>query len=256
MKLRRFLFAFLLALAAFQFCFSQEKNENLILFASSLKITYEEIAAQTDYFVNEIYKTPNAVGYIVIYGGANPIENAFYKNAIIRNTKFRKFSEEKLKIITSTTEKEIKLEFWISKDGTPPAVEKDNNSLILPATNKALYFAGDLINLSEIDGKQTYYFVGCEAGCIEFPDFYLLSEILKANPQLKAFVIIHNKNFKKAEIVKDAIKKNARVLPNRINFIYGGKNKINDKQFSEIEVYLASDESQLPKLSLIKYKHL
>ncbi|MDQ6788666.1 MAG: hypothetical protein M3033_17830 [Acidobacteriota bacterium] len=257
MKLRRFLFAFLISLAAFQFCFSQEKNVNLALLGSGTEITYEEIAAITDSLVNEAYKTPSAVGYIVIYGGTNLIDNAFYKNAVISNLRFRRIDDKKIKVITSTGTEKIKLEFWLSKDGTPPQVKLKDNNFILQTTNQAVYFADGLVVFDEIEDKQTYYFGGCEGGCIQYPSFYLISEFLKANPQLKAFVIIRGKNFKKAKAVKTAIEGNEpEDAPNRIMYLYGGKNKANENSFSEVEIYLASNENQLPQASKIKYKSL
>lgn len=257
MKLRRLFFTFFILLAAFQFCFSQEKNENLTLLASGTEITYEEIAAITDSLVNEAIKTPNAVGYIVIYGGSKPIDNAFYKNAAIINLRFRGIDDKKVKVITSTNVEKIKLEFWLSKDGTPPQIKLQDNSFILPTTNETVYFADGLVDSSEIEGKKTYYFGGCEGGCIQYPNFHLLSEFLKANQHLKAFVIIRGKNFKKAKAVKAAIEGNEpEDAPHRIMYIYGGKNNVNENSFSEVEIYLASNVNQLPKTSKIKYKYL
>jgi len=260
MRLRRFLLAFLISLAAFQFCFSQEKNGNLTLLASIGEITYEELAAITDSLASEVYKTPNSVGYIVFYGGSNKIENAFFKRAIVRNLRFRNFDKKKLFVVSSVSLEKPKFEFWLSKDGTKPAIKEEADNFILPTANEAIYFAGDLIETTEIEQKQTYYFVGCEAGCIQYPDLYLLSEFLKANSQLKAFLVIHNKKLKKAKFVKKILAKeileNTEIQSNRLVFLYGGKNKANVNQFSEIEVYLALNQSQIPKLSLIKYKSL
>lgn len=260
MNLRRLFFAFSISLAAFQFCFSQERNENLTLFASVGEITYEEIAAITDSLAGEVYKTPNAVGYIVFYGGSNKIDNAFYKRAIVRNLRFRNFDKKRLLVLASINLEKPKFEFWLSKDGTKPAVKEEADNFVLSTANEAIYFAGDLIETTEIEQKQSYYFVGCEAGCIQYPDLHLLSEFLKANSQLKAFVVIHNKKLKKAKFVKNILSKeildDTEIQSNRLVFLYGGKNKTNVEQFSETEIYLASNENQLSQVSAIKYKPL
>ncbi len=257
MKLRRLFFAFLLLLAAFQFCFSQD-NKSLTLFSVlPERATYEELANRIDYLAVETIKIPNAVAYIVIYGGLNPIENAFYRKSIARYIKYRRINEKDISLINSIDLKKPRFEFWISKDGTKPAVEKFD-SLLLPRTNKAISFVEDAIEIVTIDGKQTYLPVGCEFGCISYVDFSLLFEFLNSNSQMKAFVIIHNKNFKKAEKVMDLISKETltkvKILPERIKFLYGGKNKITANNYSEIEIYLAANELQLPKNSSKKYK--
>lgn len=260
MKSQKVFLVFLVLFINCQVLIAQEKNENLILFDSFSEANYEDLAARIDSLTFEKNKTPNAVGYIVIYGGSNPIENAFYKKAIVRYVKFRGSDEQKLKIITSTDSKKIKFEFWVSKDGTQPKVRQENISLILPKTNEAIYFTDGLIEITEIQGKQTYLSVGCDAGCITQLDFYLLSEFLKANLRLNAFVIIHNKNLEKAKSVKNVLFKDilndTEISSGQLNFLYGGKNKINNNRFSEVEVYLAIDKTQLPKLSSTKYKRL
>jgi len=260
MKFQKSFLLLLILLINCQILLAQEKNENLILFDSFAEATYEDLAARIDSLTVEKNKTPNAVGYIVIYGGSNQIENAFYRQAIVKYIKFRRDDDKKLKVITSTNLEKVKFEFWISKDGTKPKVKQENDSLILPTTNESIYFADDLIETAEIEGKQSYYSVGCEVGCIKSLDFYLLSKFLKANLQMNAFVVIHNKNLKKAKLVKNVLSKkilNDTEIPSgRLNFLYGGKNKTNNNRYSEVEVYLAVDKTQLSKSSLIKYKPL
>jgi hypothetical protein len=258
MKLRGLFFGFLFSLAAFQFCFSQEQEKNFVLFDSFSETTYEELIARIDYLAVETNKTPNAVGYIVIYGGSNPIENAFNRKSIQNYIKFRKFDEKYLSVINSSDLEKPKLEFWISKDGTKPKVKEEKPSFSLPKTNKAILFIDDAIEIVKIDERQTYLPFGCDAGCVTYVNFYLLSEFLNSNPDIKAYVIIHEKNLKKAKKVMKILSKETsdevKISPDRIKFLYGGKNRISGNNSSEIQIYLGTGESQLPKTSSKKYK--
>lgn len=252
MKAQKLSLIFLVFLINCQIFFAYQKNENFTLFDSFSEATYEDLIARLDFLMVEKNKIPNAVAYVIIYGGSDQIENAFYQKAIFRYiNKVRQFDEQKIKILTSAGAGKIKFEFWISKDGTKPEIEQKDFSLIVPTNGKVIKFADDSIEIVKIDEKQTYLTVGCEFGCIKSLDFYLLSEILQANSSLQAFVIIHNKNLKKAKFVKNILSEevfnNTKISDDRIKFLYGGQNKTNDKRYSEIEVYLAIDQTQLPK---------
>lgn len=242
-----------------QILISQEKDKNNVLLVSRPSLTYEELALFADQLAFEIKQNQKSIGYIVVYDGRDKIKNAFYKSAVIRNIKFRGYDENKLQVISSTDLKNPRTEFWISKDGTKPLVQQEKENFVLPKAEKAINFVEDLIEITEIDGKPTFFPAACDAGCITLLDFYLLSDFLDANSQLKAFVIIHAKNFKNAKRTQGVLNKvaveDAQILSNRLNFLFGGKNKLNSNAFSEVEVYLASDDSQLPKSS-VKYKSL
>ncbi|MGI8468551.1 MAG: hypothetical protein ACR2N3_08865 [Pyrinomonadaceae bacterium] len=239
-----------MTLGNYQFSLSQKKNENLILLNSLSKPSYEELARDMDFLAANVYKTAGAVGYIVIYGGSDNIENAFYKQAIVKSMKFRAFDENKFLVITSTRLEKPKFEFWISNDGTKPNVKEETFDYKL-STDKPIKFVEDLIKIVKIDGKESFYSASCEAGCITLTDFAILSDFLVANPQLNSYVIVHAKNFNKTRRAKRVLSERAfdeiKILPKRLKFLYGGKNKINENGFSEIEIYLATDESQLPK---------
>ena len=135
---------------------------------------------------------------------------------------------------------------------------KDKN-LILPKTNQAIKFVEAPIEITKFSEKPTFLPAGCDSGCINTLDFYLLSGFLNANPQLRAFVIIHAKKLKNARKVKDILAneavEDAGISSNRLNFLFGGRNKVNVNDFFDVVVYLAADGSQLPK-SVAKYRPL
>lgn len=260
MKLKKLSILIFILVINFQSLFSQEKDRNLILLDSRPKITYEELSLLTDILASEINKIPNSIGYIVTYGDSDKIKNAFYKDAVIRNIKFRGYDKNKLRTLSAIDFENPRFEFWISKNGDSPIVSNENNPFILPKTNKPIKFVEDLIEIGEIDGKQVSFPAACDAGCIMLLDLPLLSDFLDANPQMTAYLIIHAKNLKRATQIKNILAResfeDAKIPSNRINFLFGGKNKINENQFSEVEVYLANDNSQLPNSSSIKYKPL
>jgi hypothetical protein len=253
MKSLKLLLTIFILLINCQISLSQESNENLILYQSRSDANYELIRALTDGLFTEISKLPNGVGYVVIYGGADKIQNAFYKKAVARNIRFRGMPEDKMLIISATDLEKPRFEFWISKNGEKPSVKQDTEPLVLPKSDQAIKFVEAPIEVIKSDGKSSFIPAGCDSGCITILDLYLLSDFLNANPQLRAFSIIHAKNLKNARKVKDILANEAvedtGISSDRLNFLYGGRNKINVNDFSEIVVYLASDDSQLPKSS-------
>jgi hypothetical protein len=257
MRQSKIFFAFFILLINCQSSLSQDKNENLVLFDSVSEMNSEDLSARLDLLAYELIEAPNSLGYIVMYGSANPIKNAFYRYAITRYFNFRNFN--KLSFITTTESNKSGFEFWISKDGTKPKVNAENFSLTLPS-NRAVVFVEDSIEIVNIEGKQTYLIAGCEVGCIETLSFHLLSDFLNANPQINAYIIVHAGSLKKAKRVKSILAREAfeeeKISSNRLNFLFGGKNKSMDNGFSEIEVYLASNASQLPKSTSTKYRPL
>lgn len=236
MKARKILLISLALLSIFQVCFSQEKQSNLVLFDSAYEPNCELLLNRLDYLAVEIKKNPNAVGYIVLYGSSNEVENAFYKKAIIGYFNFRRFDEEYLSLITANNSEKLKIEFWISKDGTKPNVADEKFSYVLPQTNKPILFVRDTIEVAKNGGNLTYFSI-CEC-CISNFNLDFLAKFLEFNPNLIAQINIYNKTKKGASkleklILNKAVRESG-ISINRIKTNYRGKNILSNKELDEL----------------------
>jgi hypothetical protein len=113
MKLHRFLFAFLISLAAFQFCFSQEKPK-AELFDEFGAVTCEDLIARQDAFIILLQNEPTAIGYAVIYGKKDDSRRSSWrsKRIIDGQTEARGFDEQRLVVIRGKEGAELQIQFW------------------------------------------------------------------------------------------------------------------------------------------------
>ncbi len=236
MKAHKILLISIALLTIFQVCFSQEKQSNLVLFDSVYEPNCEFLLNRLDYLAVEIKHNPNAVGYVVIYGSLNQIENAFYKKAITGYFKFRRFDEKYLSLITANNSEKLKIEFWISKDGTKPNVADEKFSYVLPQTNKPILFVQDTVEAAKIDGNLTYFSI-CEC-CISNFNLDSLAKFLEFNPNLIAQINIYNKTKKGAgklgKLILNKAVRESGIPNNRIKTNYRGKNILSNKELDEL----------------------
>ena len=112
MKIRRLFFTFLLSLAAFQFCFSQEKPK-AVLFEEFGNINCEELLARMDAFYNVLSNDPSSQGYIIIYGkGDETVRKLSYELLINGSIKFRNFDKSRIVRIRGAERENLEIELW------------------------------------------------------------------------------------------------------------------------------------------------
>lgn len=230
-----------------QICFSQQEN-NFTLFDEFTKPNYEDLAARMDSFAVKINNLSSAKGFIIFSGGRNKIENEFLREAV-RRYALKRFEEKKFVFLNSASSQEPVFSLFISEDGSKPQISEESENYTL-SENQSSKFVKDSIEIAVIEGKKTFFPAGCDAGCVEWVNFYLLANFTKANPKLNAFIIIKDKNIRKAKetmklISKEAVN-DANISQTQLKFLYGGKNS-DETKYPEIEIYLAPDKSKLPK---------
>lgn len=256
MKLRRLFFTFLLLLAAFQFCFSQEDKQKLVLLNSFTKPVCEELLVNLESFTSLINNDSNSIGYIVIYGGLNSFENNFYKRYINYRLKLWKLNANRFSVITAKGEDELKVDFWISKDGGKPKVSEEDFRYDLPQTKRRYLFVEESGEIVNVNGKPS--FVGdCSACCIESLDLDLLSKFLESNPKFNAHIIIYNKTTSKRatkfiKVISDAAVIDYKIPRKRLRITYGGNKEgiyVWNKNMSSLWVWLVPNSIKKTKLS-------
>ncbi len=116
MKLRRLFFAFLLLLAAFQFCFSQEKPKTELIWKFG-KVINDELLALYDNFYSSVYNS-NSKGYIIVYGTKDdPLTKYIVERRIKGCFRWGERSDKNFVFVLSKEREEFEVEFWKVPNG-------------------------------------------------------------------------------------------------------------------------------------------
>ncbi|MDQ3800233.1 MAG: hypothetical protein M3384_12330 [Acidobacteriota bacterium] len=228
MKPSRIFFALLILFFSFQVCRAQEKSK-IELFDYFGDILCEEILARLDNFFAAVgNEEPGTIGYVVFYGGANHIQNHGYRRAIANYRRFRRFDENRFKLITANPLPEFKIELWLGRNGAKPAVAEIAPDLILNRITERYLFAEDSVEVVKIDGRRTSLIFGCDC-CINTADLGLLSKYLEANPGMRADVRVYSKTRNYANqfitlFLKEA-KEEYKIPLHRLKIGYAGVDK-------------------------------
>jgi hypothetical protein len=217
----------LICLVAFsQVYFGQKKNAEIVLVDSIVEPECEYLLNRLDNLVVEVQNTPNLIGYVVIYGGSNQIENIFYERAIRGHAKFRNLDESRYRVITAKPEQKLKIEFWTSKNKDKPNVSEETFKYTLSKNSPRILFAEDSVELVKIDGKLTYLLGSCAACCLITLDLNLLSKFLEENPNINAQIIIYSKSAGRAnqlsKLFLSEAAKDYKIPRSRLETKYGG----------------------------------
>lgn len=205
MKLRRCLFAFLISLAAFQFCFSQEKLK-AVLFNEDNNLNCEILLASMDVFYSELINEPTAKGFVVIYGKKEAArEKLGYELYINGSIKFRNFDGRRITVIRGAETENLKLQYWkVSVDAEKPAFTEVEWDFVFPLKTKPFIFHNYNENIcSSVYFEKAYF------------------EYLNANPDSKGHIAIYAKSLKIYQKEKSEIQNLLSEIPkNRLRFFY------------------------------------
>lgn len=230
MKTPKLLFALLILFVLFQVCLAQKEKSKTELTDSFGAVPCDEILARLDNFLVTIRDEPGAVGYVIFYGGLNPIQNSFYEHTIRNHSRMRRFPENQFKVVTTNPLQEFKVELWLGRNGEKPVVEERKSSLVLNRIASRRYlFAEDSVAVVRIDGRLTYIIGSCAACCIETINPHLLSKFLKANPEMRADIRVYNNKRSRAnqfiKLFLNDVKENYQIPRNRLKIGYAGIDK-------------------------------
>ncbi len=251
MKLRRFLFAFLISLAAFQFGFSQEKPK-ADLFSEFGKFCSEEFSAHLDAYINELSNNPTSTGYIVFYGEKSIPEakNQHYSNAAKYLSRFRKFDLSRFVFLRGENREAMLTQFWVVPVGAnPPILEKPFVESKITSTT---LFDNGYADFNKYFGKRDIYINGfLDLGCDFSPNRNAFAKVLLSNQDLSGYLIVYTKfgkgKSRANKIGKFALKelvKDYKIPRERLTMIYGG-----NREEPEIEFWLVpkNDKPPVPK---------
>jgi hypothetical protein len=226
MKPLKFILALLILFTSFQICIGQEKPK-LQLFDAVTEPNCEDLLGRLDNFA--VYARQNSVfvGYVVLHGGLNPIENKFYETFITGHWRTRKLDENRFRLLTAKGEQKLKVEFWISRDGEKPQITEQKIEYLLPDTNKSYLFVEDSVEVAKIEGKLDYIANGaCAACCLTHFNPFMLFKFLEVNPQMNAEILIYNKKRSRANqlinLIASETVKDSNIPRRRLKISYAG----------------------------------
>lgn len=213
-----------------QTLFAQD-NENLQLIFSIEEPNCERLLSLLDNLAEEARKFPNAAGYVAIFGGANPISAKFYEKHILLYARFRKFENRYSKVLHGKREENLRIEFWLSKNGEKPKIEKKDFGNSLPNQTERYLFVEDYIKVLKTGRKIDYTGSASYSHCdLSSFDLWLLRDLLEANPKMNAEISVFNKRKRNADrlinLILNDITADLKIPRNRVRIFYGGTNKI------------------------------
>lgn len=212
MKLRRFLFAFLISLAAFQFCLAQEKPKAELVFEFG-NDGCEILLANMDYFYSELQNNPDSHGYVVISGkGDDTLKKLRYELLINGSIAFRKFDANRINKVRGAETNNLKIQLWkVPAGAEKPVFNEAKWNFVFPPETKSFVF--------QDYNEQICYSVGYEKA---------FGEYLDANPNAKGHIVIYEKSPKKYQKQKQAVQKLLSTIPqNRLRFFQVKKDTSN-----------------------------
>jgi hypothetical protein len=218
MKLRRLFFAFLLLLAAFQFCFSQEKPK-AVLIDEFDKVTCDELSLRLDELFLALTTNEGSKGYIIISGYKNePIKKYSFAEMIKGYANLTKLVNKRFVFIFNDAEN-ARTQLWlVPTDSDVSTFAQKTENYELPQT-----FKPTLIYANSWDEF-----------CAESFSNELYSKFLQTNSNVKGNLVIYEKslkNFRKTEkTLLDELVKVYKIPPNQLKTFYVRKN-ISDVEF-------------------------
>lgn len=241
MNLPRIYFIAILLLAFGVGSNSQKPQQAPTLIDSFGKPGCELLLSRLDYLASEASKTPNSVGFVVLYPGKNIFENVSYERAIINNSAFRRFPDGLIRLIRATRKDKLEFELWRSSADNPPAFRDIPFDYRLSNISRRTLFVEDSVEVFRLEGKLEY---GSEGGCVNEFNLDVLSKVLLENPELSGEIIIFNRRSRDARklsrLIHDAGISENKISKKRLRIIYGGSGKAKEwsSNISSIEVWL------------------
>jgi hypothetical protein len=215
MKSPKYIVIFLSLFLTFQPAFSQaNKSPNLVDEFEFL--IYDHLRGRLDAFLLEVADSPNATGFIVIYGDkTRPISKYHYEILLKEHIVYRKYSLNRFVFLHAKDEEKLRVQFWKGfGNENRPDFESGEWNYQLASNIKPFIFHKKSWIVE--DGFETFSTA-----------FY--AKFLKANPNLRANLIIHEKSrneFQKTKgsIEAELVAKN-KVPQNQLRFFHVKSNK-------------------------------
>ena len=229
-------FAIVLILTWFFVAGGNAQDRNLRLIDEIGTSNCEDLVGRLDSFFAEVTSDREYIGYVVVHGGLDPIENLIALRTVGNHVVFRNIAHGRIVVLSSNDKNQFRIKFWKSKNNARPRLKGDKIDPILPANFRRIGFADDIVEVEKFEGKQTYRVHSCEVCCLRsITDFRILSDFLENNSEFDAEFVVRAKSnliYKKvAELIRRDLVQFVAVPTSRTKVIYGG----NDRQLKDYD---------------------
>ena len=146
MKALKSFIVLVILFASFYICLGQDSKTDLVLFDSVSEMNCEVLLAVMDYHAVKTLKNADSVGFVVLYGGENPIENHFVER-FLKSYLYQR-DKNRFKILTAKSDDKIKVEFWIGKNEKEPTVNQLKFDYKLKKSSKPILFVQDSVEVA------------------------------------------------------------------------------------------------------------
>jgi len=205
-----------------------------------------DLLSRLDMLAYEATKTPNSVGYVVLYPGKNVFENTAYERAILNNSAFRNFPKGLIRIIRTTSKEELGFKLWRSSADSSLEIRDIPFDYRFSNIADRTLVVDDSVEVFSFEGKLEYG----SGGCLNLFDVEVLSKVLEKNSELSSEIIIFNKSSREAQKLSRLISKAAgleyKTSPQRLRIRYGGSGKAKEwgSRVSAVEVWLLPNKKK------------
>jgi len=191
--------------------YAQDKPKAILLTEMD-DITCEMLLAELDQVLVELQKSPDSIGYAVIYSEAAGLRKEMYEDTIKAHVRIRGFEQDKLKVIRATGKTGAKIQLWLVPIGAEmPKFTKTKWDFTYPKGTKPFIFS----STGDNDGICSSY---------EYLRLNNFAERLEANPEARGNFVIKSRsnvvfNKEKASILKILVGK-YKVSIRRLRFFH------------------------------------
>lgn len=183
-------------------------------------------------------KGASSIAYVVIHQGDSVFDNAVVQRKAVAYARFRNFPQDQYSVILVRGSGDIRVQLWIGEKGKAPSVVASDLNLKIPGSISRTKVDEDTLELVKIDGRETYIGTG-NPSCLYWFSPYIISEILEANDEFDAELLIKTKSsarYRKLVTIMKTEFQEAGAPVGRLKFVYGGR----DKELEGSKVKLAS----------------
>lgn len=211
--------------------YAQDKPKAILLTEMDY-ITCEMLLAKLDQVLVELQKSPNSIGYAVIYSEAAGRRKQMHEDTIKAHVRIRGFEKDKLKVIRATGKTPAKVQLWLVPFGAEmPKFTKTKWDFTLPKGTKPYIFSATADN----DGICSSY---------EYLRLNYFAEHLEANPVARGNLVIKERSWgrfrnEKAHIIRLLVDKYG-IDRKRLRFFFVRERKYKGDEFyyPQVEVWL------------------
>ena len=201
-----------------------------------------ELLSRLDHFASEVSREGTAEGWAVLLPGPNPFENAAYERGIRNNSAFRNFPSHLVQPIWTegTGSLSIKL-IKLPRGSTPPVSRVELSYRVAPIKTRTRFVEGDL-EVARIEGTLEYF--GSGADCVSTFSVTVLANVLSANSDLAAEIVIFNRSPRRARELSRLLRRSAtlddKISDKRLKIVYRGSGVARNwsSSLSAVEIWL------------------